>query len=167
MRRKSTRCRDEQPARKVLADILTEVEKVNAGIITSQEKEVAGHAAKPLTRHLTDYLAHLERKYIRGRKVSKAYRRNVKGRLNRLFDECSFARIGDISCEAMEKWLDLAEDRDLSAATRNEYLTSLSVFCGWAVKTGRLASSPVAGITKADASSDRRRVRRALTVARG
>jgi len=164
MRRRSTRCRDEQAARKVLSDILADVEKVKSGILTSQEKEVASHSATPLPGHLTDYLGHLERKHVRGRKVSKAYRRNVKGRLKRLFDECAFGRIGDISREAMEKWLDLAEDADLSAATRNEYLTSLSAFCNWAVKTGRLASNPVAGIGKANVSSDRRRVRRALTV---
>jgi len=164
MRRRSTGCREEQAARKVLSDILADVEKVKSGIITSQEKQVADHAGKPLAEHLTDYLGHLERKRVRGRKVSKAYRTNVKGRLKRLFDECRFGRIGDISREAMEKWLDLAEDADLSAATRNEYLTSLSAFCGWAVKTGRLASNPVTGIGKADASSDRRRVRRALTM---
>jgi len=164
MRRKSTGCRDEQAARKVLADILTDVEKVKSGIITSQEREVANHAATPLAGHLADYLSHLERKHVRGRKVSKAYRRNVKGRLERLLNECSFRRIGDISREAMEEWLSLAEDADLSAATRNEYLISLSAFCNWAVKTGRLANNPVAGIGKADRKSDPRRVRRALTV---
>ena len=164
MRRRSTGCRDEQAARKVLADILTDVEKVKSGIITSQEKDVASHAAKPLARHLRDYMGHLGRKRLRGRKVSKAYRVNIEGRLTRLFEECKFGRIRDISRETTEKWLDLAEDADLSAATRNEYLTSLSAFCNWAVKTGRLASNPVTGIGKADASSDRRRVRRALTV---
>ena len=125
---------------------------------------MASHAAKPMAGHLRDYLGHLERKRLRGRKVSKAYRVNIEGRLTRLFGECAFRRIRDISREAMEKWLDLAEDADLSAATRTEYLISLRAFCNWAVKTGRLTSNPVAGIGKADASSDRRRVRRALTV---
>jgi integrase len=63
----------------------------------------------------------------------------------------------------MERWLDEAEARNLAASTRNEYLISLSAFCNWAVKTERLVRNPVAGIGKADRSSDRRHVRRALT----
>ncbi len=163
MRRQSTGCRDKQAANKILSDIVADVEKIKSGIISPQEKQVASHADRTLTEHVEDYLQHLSRKRVRGRKVSLQYRKNVEGRLHRLVKECRLRRLRDITREVIEKWLDLAEEGGLAPATRNEYLISLSAFCNWAVKTGRLASNPVAGICKADRSSDRRRTRRALT----
>ena len=163
-RRVSTGCRDENAARKVLSDILADVEKITAGIITPNEAATARHAERHLRDHLRDHLDHLSRKRVRGRKVSPRYRQNVKSRLKRLFRECRFLRLTDIGREAVEKWLDLAEDQGMAPATRNEYLTTISAFCNWAIKTNRMTKNPVAGIGKADIQSDRRRVRRALTV---
>ncbi len=162
MRRQSTGCRDKQAAQKILSDTVADVEKIKSGIISAQEKQVASHAGRTLADHVEDYLQHLRRKRVRGRKVSAQYRKNVEGRLNRLVKECRLRQLRDISREAIEKWLDLAEDNGLAPATRNEYLISLSALCNWAVKTNRLANNPVAGIGKADRSSDRRRIRRAL-----
>ena len=163
-RRVSTGCRDEYAARKVLSDILADVEKITARIITASEAQTSKHAERYLRDHLRDYLDHLGRKRVRGRKVSARYRQNVKSRLKRLFKECRFHRLADIGREPAEKWLDLAEDQGMAPATRNEYLISLSAFCNWAIKTNRIIKNPVAGIGKADIQSDRRRVRRALTV---
>jgi len=163
MQRRSTGCRGKQAAQQVLADAVAEVEKVKSGIITAKEKMVADQAGRPLAEHMAAYLEHLGRKRIRGRKVTPAYCRNVKGRLKRVFDEASMRYLPDITREDTEKWLEKAEGADLGPATRNEYLTSVKAFCNWAVRTGRLAASPVAGIGKADRESDRRRVRRALT----
>lgn len=163
MRRESTGCREKQAAQKKLADVIADVEKVQTGILSSQEKQIAHHAQRSLSEHLEDYLAHLGRKRIRGRKVSVMYRSNLCGRLQRLIQECGFRRLRDIERERMECWLDEAEANGMAASTRNEYLISLSAFCNWAVKTDRLAKNPVVGVGKADRASDRRRVRRALT----
>jgi site-specific recombinase XerD len=163
MRRGSTGCREKQAAQKTLADVLADVEKVQTGIITASEKQIATHAERSLSEHVEDYLQHLARKRIRGRKVSKMYRANLRGRLERLIADCGWRRLRDITRDRMERWLDEAEARNLAASTRNEYLISLSAFCNWAVKTERLVRNPVAGIGKADRSSDRRHVRRALT----
>lgn len=163
MRRESTGCREKQAAQKKLADVVADVEKVQTGILTSQEKQIASHAERPLTEHLEDYLTHLARKRIRGRKVSSLYCTNIRGRLERLVEGCRWRRLRDITRDRMERWLDDAEADGLAASTRNEYLISLSAFCNWAVKTDRLAKNPVVGIGKADRASDRRRVRRALT----
>jgi len=163
MQRRSTGCRGKQAARQVLADAVAEVERVKSGIITIAEKKIADQASLPLGDHVKAYLEHLGRKRIRGRKVTPRYCLNVKGRLKRVFDEASMRYLPDITREDTEKWLEKAEGADLGPATRNEYLTSVKAFCNWAVKTGRLAASPVASIGKADRESDRRRVRRALT----
>ena len=163
-RRESTRCRHKQAAQKVLSDILANVEKVRSGIITAQENQIAAHAERPLSQHVEDYVQHLSRKRIRGRKVSGPYRNNIRARLTRVITECGWRRLRDITRDRMEKWLEDAEADKLAAATRNEYLTSIIAFCNWAVKTDRLARSPVVGIGKADSHSDRRHVRRALSV---
>ena len=164
MRRESTGCRDKQAAGKVLADVVASVEKARTGIFTEQEKELASHVNGAISEHMEDYLSHLARKRLRGRKISAQYRKNVRSRLLRLFKECGFRQLRDLSRPRVEKWLDRAEAENMAAATRNEYLISLSAMCNWAVKTGRLASNPVAGIGKADRSSDRRRIRRAMTL---
>ncbi|MEX0652558.1 MAG: tyrosine-type recombinase/integrase [Phycisphaeraceae bacterium] len=163
MRRESTGCREKQAAQKKLANVVADVEKVQTGILTSQEKQIASHAERPLSEHLENYLMHLTRKRIRGRKVSALYLANIRGRLERLVEACRWRRLRDITRDRMERWLDDAEVDGLAASTRNEYLISLSAFCNWAMKTDRLAKNPVVGIGKADRASDRRRVRRALT----
>lgn len=168
-RRESTRCRDKQAAQKVLSDILANVEKVRAGIITAQENQIAAHAERPLSQHVEDYVQHLSRKRIRGRKVSEPYRNNIRARLTRVITECGWRRLRDITRERMEKWLDDAEadgsgSGGMAAATRNEYLTSIIAFCNWLVREGRLIANPLARMQKADCSADRRHLRRALTV---
>ena len=163
-RRISTGCRDEQAAGKVLSDLLGEVEKVRAGIVTPKELETAEQARRPICEHVADYLNHLKSKRVRGRKVSAHYRRNVKGRLYRLIGECGFCKLSDITSEVMAAWMDEAEEVGLAASTRNEYLGTAKAFCGWLRRSRRLAENPLTDLAKADQVSVRKHVRRALTV---
>ncbi len=163
-RRVSTGCREKQAAQKVLADIRTDIEKVRSGLLTPAEMETAGHVKRPLTEHVSDYLEHLKTKRVRGRKVSAHYRRNVESRLNRLLGECGFRKVGDITAEAVVRWLEDAENASMAASTRNEYLATAKAFCGWMKRSKRMSDNPLSGVQKADQASDRRHVRRALTV---
>jgi hypothetical protein len=104
-RRVSTGCRDEQAAQKVLGDILAELEKIRAGLITAKQVETAEQGKRPVAEHMAEYLDHLRTKRVRGRKVSTGYRRNVEGRLTRLIGECGFHKVGDITAEAVAAWL--------------------------------------------------------------
>jgi site-specific recombinase XerC len=161
--RVSTECQDEQTARKVLADLLAEVEKVKAGIMTAVEVQTAKHVERPITEHVEDYLEYLRTKRVRGRKVSDEYRRNIRSRLMRVAKEAGLRRLTDVGQETMIQWLEQAESANMAAATRNEYLASMVAFCNWAKKTHRLMANPLTGMEKADCSGDRRHVRRALT----
>jgi len=163
MTREATGLRDKQAAEKFLADRLADVDKLKAGIITPDEKEIAVHSDQPLIEHIEAYLDHLSRKRVRGRKVSEMYRKNTRIRLKRIVKECGFKKLRDITRDKVEIWLDAAEAKNLSAATRNDYLISLSAFCAWAEKNRRISRNPLIGIGKADRSSDRRHQRRALT----
>jgi len=136
--RVSTGCADEQAARKVLSDLLADVEKVKAGIVTPTEAKVAEHADKPVLRHVDNYLEHLKAKRVRGRRVSQHYRRCLRGRLTRVVKECGFQHLSDIARHEVERWLLNAEEADMAAGTRNEYLTSMMAFSNWAVREHRI-----------------------------
>lgn len=163
-RRVSTGCRDEQAARKKLADIIAEQEKLRVGFITPEELDTAEQGKRPIAEHVAEYLNYLKTKRVRGRKVSAHYRRNVDGRLRRIIADGRLNKLADITASAINHWLDEAEEADMAAATRNEYLTTMIAFCNWLVRERRLVANPLAMMQKADRSGDRRHLRRALTV---
>ncbi|MGA2265326.1 MAG: site-specific integrase [Phycisphaerae bacterium] len=163
--RVSTGCHDEQAARKVLSGLLAEVDKVRAGILTPQESQAARHTAKPISDHVAAYMAYLAAKTVRGRKVSASHRYNVARQLDRLVAECGFRRIGDITCQRVTKWLGDQTDRsDKAPRTVLKYRASLTAFCKWAVREGRLAANLLARLPGVAIDEDRRK-RRALTLA--
>ena len=55
MRRESTGCRERQAAEKVLADILTKVEKVKAGVKSHGEMTAASQLDVPIGTHTKNY----------------------------------------------------------------------------------------------------------------
>jgi len=159
----STGCRDKASAQQVLADVVRRAEQVKAGIITPQQDSAADHAVVPIPGHIEVYLQHLRAKTVRGRRVSEKHRYNVRLQLERLVEECAYSRLRDITRESMERWMNSAEESGMGARTRNTYRAAIMAFCNWCVETDRLAASPLGRLCKADAVSDRRRTRRALT----
>ena len=164
MRDVPTHCRDKAAAMQILAKFETEAEKVRAGILSPEEVETSKHADRPIADHLEAYLEYLSLKRVRGRTVSQHYRRNLRSRMERLIRDCRFRRLADITEIKVRQWLAKGEKAGLAPATRNEYLISAKSFCNWAVGTNRLPANPIAKVEKAEAKSDARRKRRALTV---
>ncbi len=161
-KRVSTGCRDEQPARQVLADLLSEAEKVRSGILTRGEAQTVGHADRALAEHFADYMDFLKAKTVRGRRVSAAHRYNVGKQLARLARECGFRRIREVSRQQVIRWMNAEADAgSMAPRTVNTHRAALMAFCNWAVKDHRLTSNPLEGLSKAD-ESDVRRERRAL-----
>jgi integrase len=159
----STNCRDKQAARHVLAEKLKRVEHIKAGILNAQECRTADHSTLPLESHVEAYMQHLRAKTIRGRKISEGHRSNVQRQLRILLKDCSFKRLRDITRDAMEKWMNRAEEGGMGARTRNTYRAAIIAFCNWCVETDRMAANPLARLCKADEHSDTRKQRRALT----
>jgi integrase len=160
---KSTGCKDEQAARQVMADVLRRVEHRKAGILTAEQDRQASHADRRIAEHVADYFEHLKAKTVRGRKVSAKHQVNVKRYLNKVFGECGFRILSDITRSAMERWMNQREAEDMGARTRNMYRSAIVAFCNWCVETDRMAANPLARLCKADEHADRRRTRRALT----
>ncbi|HOD81750.1 MAG: site-specific tyrosine recombinase XerC [Planctomycetes bacterium ADurb.Bin126] len=163
-KRASTGCTDEQAAGQVLADLLAEVEKVRSGILTPEEGRAARQINLPIAEHIADYLDYLKAKTIRGRKISVSHRYNVEKQLNRLVRECGLVKISDITKQRMTKWLNQQTDAAGKAPrTILKYRNTLTAFCKWAARDGRLVSNPLAELPGVAMDEDRRK-RRPLTV---
>jgi len=154
----ATGCHNEQAARSRLRELERRSELVRSGVISSTEDGIANQQSVPLSSHKDEYLNHLKSKG-----TSELHRRKLTARLVRLFDECGFRKLSDLSAERFEQWLLNAEELGLGARTRNTYRSALCAFCNWAVKSSRLSTNPVIDVSPANEKADRRHQRRSLT----
>lgn len=114
----------------------------------------------PLETHFDVYLIHL-----RAKDNSDVHIADTNRLASRLFRECRFQSLRDISRDAMEQWLVERKNKGMAARTRNSYLQAIRGFCNWCTATDRMAVNPLAKVKKADGNVDRRRQRRAMTEA--
>jgi len=154
----STGCRDEQAARKVLADLERKAELIRSGVITQDEEATGRHSSTPLDTHFSAFEV---RQQARG--VADKYQHNTMQALRRVASDCKFQTLTDLRCEPFEKWLTLRTAETMSARTRNAYREAWVVFGNWCVESGRLTANPFLKLPKANVNTDRRRQRRALT----
>jgi len=172
MRRESTGCRDKQSAEKVLADVLTDVEKVKAGVMSSQEMDASRQLDTSIAPHTEDYLGHLQVKTLRGKRVSAKHVGHVRNEFGRVVRECRFRTLKDINRQTLQRWMEkiLRTPRDpydpesppLSARTINMHRAAIVAFCNWCVAEGRLTANSLAGLSKAEEAEPARK-RRPLT----
>ena len=156
----STGCRDEDAARSVLGKLERRAELVKSEVLSKGESAMADHQATSIADHFAAYLNHL-----RAKGATAAHVADVKRKAERLFADCDVGTLRDLDAEVLEAWLTARQVKGMAARTRNTYLQAVRGFCKWCVQTERLASNPLARITKADEKSDRRRQRRAMTEA--
>ncbi len=156
IREVSTGCRDRDAAITVMNKLVSRSEKVKSGILTPTEDAIADHQRTPIGVHVAAYLTHLLAKG-----VSEHHHRNVKQQLERIVEECGFRRLLDLDGSTIEQWL---TGLQVSARTRNTYLSNAISFANWCIRTKRIASNPFKGVAKADQHAGKTRTRRALTV---
>ena len=97
--------------------------------------------------------------------MSQVYRKNVLAAVRRVFTDCRFVTVGDLSRGAVERWLADRRADGMSARSRNAYLEGVKAFCNWCVAADpvRMRTNPFAPIPKANTKADPRRKRRAMT----
>lgn len=154
-----TRCKDEVAARAVLAQLERRAELVRAGVLTQAEGDASDHAGVPVSRHFDAYEKHLRVKGCDPRRIAM-----LRRRLERIARECGFSRLNKMSAASVEHWLVTQQDTGMGAATRNSYREAAVCFGNWCRRTRRLTHNPFADVPRADANTDRRHQRRALTV---
>ena len=154
----STGCRDQDAARSILAKLERRAELVKSEVISTAEAATADHQTTPVADHFAAYLLHQ-----RSSGVSVRHLRDLERIGNRMLRECGLNTLRDIRPEVVERWLVARQVKGVAARTRNIHLQAVRGFCKWCVQTERLASNPLALISKADEKCDRRRQRRAMT----
>jgi len=127
-------------------------------LITREEAEEGRHGSEPVEKHIEAWTANLRVKGSCHHWLTQAPRR-----VRRICGERDIRRLRDLTTERVERWLRDQADAGMSAGTRNGYRQSLIAFSNWCARSGRLAANPLQHVPTADARSDCRRKRRALT----
>jgi hypothetical protein len=98
VREVATGCRDEADARSVLTELERRAERVRSNLITAAEDAVVDHLATPIAEHFAEYLTHLKAKG-----VSAVHLADTERLADRVFAECSFAKLGDIRPDRLNR----------------------------------------------------------------
>ena len=155
----STECRDKQAAQSVLNELEKAAERIRAGIMTTAEAATTEHQGTPLVDHVAAYIKHME-----AIGCCPEHRKNVNRQLLCVTEECRFARLADLDRHTLESWLVAKTEAEMSARTRNSYLTAAVAFANWcsAPTVRRLLSNPFDCIPKLNEKADPRHKRRAM-----
>ncbi len=115
------------------------------------------HRKRTLSEHLSDYERCLQDK---GRDAN--YVQTTVQRVRDVIAGCRFVLISDVSPSKVQAFLADLRRSGRSTASSNHYLTAVKMFINWMVKDRRTADNPIAGMSRQNTDSDRRRVRRPL-----
>lgn len=154
-----TGCRDKGAAAARMAELVAEQEKIRAGVISQQEANVAAHGQTPLSDVREAYQSSLR---ARGRTAEHVQK---TGRLLEKSQEALGWRIlRDMHRQQLERWLESERAKSRGARVCNAHVVAWKSFANWLLQAGKMQSNPFTGIAKFNEATDRRHVRRALTV---
>lgn len=119
----------------------------------------AAQGSRPLAEHVADWIDDL-----RNCCKTENHADLLLARVTRLFDACKFARYSDIEVVKVNAAL-MAMRPALAIRTTNHYAGAAKQFCRWMEKNGRAMSVPLAHVDKQNADTDRRYVRRPMSIA--
>ena len=133
--------------------------------VRQREKELAGLTARkplreaalsPLLAHLNDFLADL-----RGRKRSESHIKHLETRIKRLFTECRWEHLRDVSADSFQLWR--ANQKEFSPKTLHEYQNAASSLFAWMERNDRLESNPLRRVGKVERKGHETVKRRSFT----
>ncbi len=162
----TTGCKDKSAAASRMTELVQEQEKIRGGIITEQDVSLAKELGANVTATIADYKAHMKALGLSG---SHVY--NVNMYLTAGVKEMGWKTLRNLSGSGLSAWLDMRAitPKDpqkpatvMGAKTHNEVIGAWRGFADWLAKERRIPSNPFTGLTKRDAHSDRKHVRRML-----
>jgi integrase len=132
---------DKQQAKQKLLEIVQEREKELAGI---RGRKAWREAAQiPVLEHLKEFVADL-----RARMRSESHIKHLDARIKRLFVECRWEHVRDVSADSFQLWR--ANQREFSQKTLHEYQNAASSFFVWMERNDRLESNPLRKVGKVE-----------------
>lgn len=144
---------DKEAAQAKLDAIRIEMEQEQAGLIPPKVQRET--EAKELLHFLPDFIRSRE---TVGR--SDRYLLQVENQCRRVFTECAWKNIRDVTPPSFEQW---RSKLDASPITRNRYFEAVQLFLHWMVKMGRITDNPLRHVDKIDERRHEGRERRAMT----
>jgi integrase len=144
---------DKRVARQELARIVQEKEWERHGILPP--KGLRDAAGRPLSEHLTEFLADLKLR------TSRKYTQNIKNRVGRLMEACGWTNVQDVTRDSFVRWRATVTGK--APSTLNQYLDAVRVFLNWLVDHERVQVNPVAKIEPLPTRGREVRLRRAFT----
>jgi integrase len=145
---------DKTAAKAMLNERVRKAERKAAGLEDPFEK----HRKRPLSEHLQDYT-----KYLTDKGSSSDHVDLTTQRITDVIDECDFELIDHISASRVQAFLGVLRGRGRSIATSNHYLRAIKMFTRWLVRDRRTNDDRLAYLSKMNADTDRRHIRRALS----
>jgi len=134
-------------------------------VVRQRERELAGltgrkplreAAQSPLLAHLNDFLADL-----RARKRSESHVKHLETRIKRLFLECRWEHLRDVSADSFQLWR--ANQKEFSQKTLHEYQNAASSLFVWMERNDRLESNPLRRVGKVERKGHETVKRRSFT----
>jgi len=136
-----------------LRQLVKELEEEKLGLIKPRALRDATY--RPLVEHLADFIADIS---ARGR--CRKHLSHTKSRLQRLFTDCNWRFIPEISANGFVKW---RAQQTFSPKTANEFLGHANALFNWMERNERLERNPLKIVGKSETRGKERYVRRALT----
>jgi integrase len=145
---------DKQLANQKLLLVVRQREKELAGL--TGRKPLREAAQSPLLAHLNDFMADL-----RARKRSESHVKHLETRIKRLFFECRWEHLRDVSADSFQLWR--ANQKEFSQKTLHEYQNAASSLFGWMERNDRLDSNPLRRVGKVERKGHETVKRRSFT----
>jgi integrase len=144
-----TKCRTEDAARQVMADLVRRAELVKAKVLTPAEDAVADQQRIPLEEHIAAYEEHL-RTHVNpktGFIVGEDHRGDTMRCIRVVTKACNFTQLCQLNRSALERWQQAQKKDGMTARSRKAHITAMCGFGNWCVDTLRLVGNPFARLT--------------------
>jgi len=150
--RKSTKMKDKQLAKKVLAMWEDGERQIEVGLKSASRADEL----------LEDHLKRFEQAKSAAGK-SDCHLVRTSQLIRSLAKHCEWKTIGDISADGIHQYAEhLKKDSEQSSRTIASVITAVRTFCRWMVRNGVLPADPTVMVEKPQAKTDRRIERRML-----
>src|SRR5262249_45512618 len=146
---------DKTAAQTMLNERLRKVERRAAGL----DDPLENHHKRPLADHIADFAAYLKNKGSTDTHVNK-----TRQRIDAIVNHCRFERITELSASRVQEFLAQLRSRGRSIASSNHYLRAIKMFTRWLVRDRRATEDRLAHLSRMNAETDRRRVRRPFSL---
>ena len=137
----NTDFRSEEDARRLLDQLVQQVEAARKAKIPPLGTTKPPDAPRALRDHFQEYV-----QFLKTHDTPPVRIADIERQVRRIARQCRFLRLSEINADAVEQWLADRETDGMPAATRNAHLDDLMDFVEWCLRERRLPKNPISGI---------------------